>query len=141
MQLKSSISSLPGAAHFKKAFYGLLPWEPFPEYCDPRSREWQLLAAIIHRFKELAGNRSVVVAPTFYASYVRFSMARNYWDRYASLGTTPGIHVIDLLPHFRRLGKHAVKCFQEPHDMHFSAYGNLVLADAFHEELTRLGEL
>jgi hypothetical protein len=141
VRLKSLISSMPGAAYLKKACYGLLPWEPFPEYRDPRSQEWQLMAAIIRRFKDLAGMRPLVVAPTFYASYVRFSMARNYWDRYASLTTAPGIHAIDLLPHFRRLGKEALKCFQEPHDMHFSAYGNLVLADAFREELTRLGVL
>jgi hypothetical protein len=137
-RIKTRLSALPGATLFKKALYAVVPWEPFPEYLDPRSREWQLMAAIIHRFKELAGPRAVVVAPTIYSSYVRFRMARNYWDRYSSLAAMPGIYPIDLLPHFKRVGRDAVRCFQEPHDMHFSAYGNLVLADALQDELTRL---
>jgi hypothetical protein len=140
-QLKTGISALPGAALFKKALYTVVPWEPFPEYREPHSKEWQLMAAIIHRFKDLAGCRPVVLAPTFYSSYMRFRMARNYWDRYASLASTPGIYVIDLLPHFRRLGVDSVRCFQEPYDMHFSAYGHLVVAEALQEELSRLGLL
>jgi hypothetical protein len=65
-------------------------------------------------------------------------MARNYWIRYQSLTAAPGIHAIDLLPYFKRLGTDAGRCFQDPHDMHFSAYGNLVLADALERELQRL---
>jgi hypothetical protein len=138
-RLKTRLSALPGATFFKKALYAVVPWEPFPEYRDASSPEWQLMSAIIQRFKELAGSRPVIVAPTFYASYVRFRMARNYWHRYSSLGATPGIHPVDLLPYFRRPSAGGVQCFQEPHDMHFSAHGHLVLADALEEELARLG--
>jgi carbamoyltransferase len=140
-RLKSRFSALPGAPLFKRAVYAVVPWEPFPEYKDAYSAEWQLMAALIRRLKTLAGTRPLVVAPTFYASYVRFRMARNQWDRYSSLAETPGIHPIDLLPHFRRLGVAAQQCFQEPFDMHFSAYGHLVLADALEEELAALGLL
>src|SRR5262249_22745735 len=129
------ISLLPGSAVLKKLSFAVLPWEPFPEYRNPDSREWQLMAAIIRRFNELASERPLVVVPTFYSSYVRFKMARNYWRRYASLAATPGIHVIDLLPYFRQIGTDAVRCFQEPHDMHFSSYGHLVLAEALQGEL------
>lgn len=135
---KARLSALPGSTALKKVLYALVPWEPFPEYRDPRGREWQLMAALILRFKELAGNRPLVLAPTFYANYVRFQMARNYWDRCAELGATPGIHPVDLLPHFRNAGEDSVRCFQEPHDMHFSAFGNLVLAGALEDELKRL---
>jgi hypothetical protein len=99
------------------------------------------MAALIRRFKELAAGRPVVLVPTFYSSYVRFRMARNYWERYVSLASSPGIYVIDLLPHFRRVGVDAVRCFQDPYDMHFSAFGHLVLADALQEELSRRGLL
>lgn len=136
-KLKTVLSALPGAGVVKKIVYGIKPWEPFPEYRDPQSAEWRLMAALIHRLKELAGARPVVVAPTFYANYARFSMARNYWHRYASLEDSAGVHAIDLLPHFRAVGDEAVRCFQEPHDMHFSAYGNIVLADALQDELSR----
>jgi SAM-dependent methyltransferase len=140
-QLKTRVSSLPGAELFKKLLYAAVPWEPFPEYRNPHSKGWQLMAALVHRFKELAGGRPLVLAPTFYCNYVRFRMARNYWRRYASLQVTPGIEVIDLLPYFRRTGPDAVRCYQEPHDMHFSASGHLVLADALQEELTKRGLL
>jgi len=137
VRLKTWLTALPGAAHVKRVVYSVLPWEPFPEYQNPRSAEWQLMSAIIHRFKDLAGKRPVVVAPTFYSNYVRFRMARNYWDRYSALAATLGIHAVDLLPHFKRVGADAVRCFQDPHDMHFSVSGNLVLADALQDELTQ----
>ena len=137
--IKTRISSIPGAGTMKKLAYALVPWEPFPEYRRSDTREWQLMEAIIKRFKESAGGRSLIVVPTFYDNYIRYRMARNYWHRFASLSTVSGIHVIDLLPHFHRLGSEAVRCFQVPHDMHFSPYGHLVVADALQEELARLG--
>ena len=98
------------------------------------------MAAIIRRMKALAGPRPLVVAPTFYSSYVRYRMARNYWKRYAELAAQPGVHAIDLLPHFRRDGV-GQGAFLEPHDMHYSAFGHVVLADALEAELGRLGLL
>ena len=68
-------------------------------------------------------------------------MARNYWDRFASLGTAPGIQVVDLLPHFKRIGSEAVRAFLSPYDCHFSAYGHIVVADALRAELARMGFL
>jgi hypothetical protein len=53
----------------------------------------------------------------------------------------PDIYVIDLLPHFQKLGAEAVRCFQAPHDVHFSTYGYLVIAEALEGELNRLGLL
>jgi carbamoyltransferase len=141
LRLKAMVSALPGAGVLKKAGYALVPWEPFPEYRDPAHPAWRLMAAIVERFKTLAGSRPVVVAPVFYSNYVRYRMALNYWDRFASLASTPGIHPVNVLPHFTRLGAEAVRCFQDPHDMHFSADGHLVLADAFEAELSRLGLL
>lgn len=140
-RMKTRLSAMPGSAILKKVLYGMLPWEPFPEYRNPRSREWVLMAAIILRLKALAGDRPLVIAPTFYANYTRFRMARNYWARYSSLANNTDIYVVDLLPYFKRLGPDALSCFQEPYDMHFSIYGNLVLADALENELSRLGLL
>lgn len=140
-QLKTRLSGLPGAAWCKRALYRFMPWEPFPEYRNPQSPEWRLMEAIIHRFKALADTRPLIVAPTVYSNYLRFHMARNYWDRYVSLAAVPGIYPMDLLPHFKAVGAEAVRCFQEPHDMHFSSYGNLVLADAIECELRLAGLL
>jgi SAM-dependent methyltransferase len=137
--LKTWIAKLPGAGVWRQAVQTIVPWEPFPEYRDPNSPEWLLMAALVRRLKQRAGSRPVVVAPTFYANYLRFRMARNYWDRFASLAAMPGVHPIDLLPHFAAASRDdATACFQEPYDMHFSALGHLVLADALQLELERL---
>lgn len=139
--IKGTISRMPGADLLKRVGYALVPWEPFPEYRDPTSRGWLLMAAIVGRLKVLAGARPVVVAPVFYSNYLRYRMARNYWDRFSALATTPGVHAVDLLPHFKRVGNDSVRCFQDPFDMHFSADGHIVLAEALETELTQRGLL
>jgi hypothetical protein len=139
---KARLNALPGMSLLKKIVYSFIPWEPFSEFRNPKSPEWQLMEAIVRRFKESAGHRPMVIVPSFYDSYVRYRMSRRYWRRFQALEQQiPGVHVIDLLPHFRRLGKEAVRCFQSPHDMHFSSYGHLVVADALETELNRLGLL
>lgn len=138
LRIKGLLSRLPAIRFVKSIMYALVPWEPFPEYRDSGSPEWRLMAALIERLRELAGGRPVVLAPTFYASYVQFRMARNYWDRFSSLADSRQLAAIDLLPYFTRVGADAVRCFQDPFDMHFSAYGHLVLADALEAELRRL---
>ncbi len=136
--IKTRANALLGAAFLKKLVYSFVPREPFPEFRDARSPQWQLMEAIIRRFKASAGNRPLVIVPTFYDSYVRYRMSRAYWDRFHSLQRIPGLHVIDLLPHFKKLGAGAIRCFQVPHDMHFSTFGHLVVADTLKEELARL---
>jgi carbamoyltransferase len=139
VRLKSTITRMPGADLLKRVGYAVMPWEPFPEYRDPASDGWQLMAALIRRLQQLAGPRPVVVAPVFYSNYVRYRMALNYLDRFASLVDPPGLQLADLLPYFRKLGREGVRCFQDPFDMHFSSDGHLVLADALESELSRLG--
>lgn len=141
MRFKSAISRMPGADALKKLGYAIVPWEPFPEYRDPHSAGWRLMSAIVRRLKNAAGARPLVVAPVFYSNYVRYRMATNYWDRFASLESIAGVHAIDVLPHFKKLGGDAVRCFQDPYDMHFSADGHIVLADAVEAELSRRGLL
>ncbi len=138
---RARINALPGVGFLKKAVYATFPWEPFPEYRKAASPAWKLMEAIIRRFKKSAGERPLVVAPTFYDSYVRYRMARNYWKRFASLGRVAGIEAIDLLPYFRKLGASASGCFQLPYDMHFSAFGHLVAAEALANELKWRGLL
>jgi hypothetical protein len=136
--IKSAISRMPGADVLKRVGYAVMPWEPFPEYRDANGPAWLLMAAIIRRLKSLAGERPVVVAPVVYSNYVRYRMATNYLQRFAELGASAGVHAVDLLPHFTRLGSDAIRCFQDPYDMHFSADGHLVLAEAIEAELSRL---
>lgn len=64
-------------------------------------------------------------------------MSFDYLDRFHSLEGW-GTHVIDLLPYFKRVGVELLRCFQNPHDCHFSAYGHLVVAETLRSELPRL---
>ena len=138
VNIKNAISRMPGADLLKKVGYAVMPWEPFPEYRDADGPAWLLMAAIVRRLKSLAGDRPVVVAPVVYSNYVRYRMATNYLQRFSELAAAAGVHAVDLLPHFTRLGSDAIRCFQDPYDMHFSADGHLVLAEAIDAELTRL---
>ncbi|HKZ78739.1 MAG TPA: SGNH/GDSL hydrolase family protein [Pyrinomonadaceae bacterium] len=140
-QLKARLSTIPGAYAVKKALYGVFPWEPFPEYRNSRTPAWQLMEAIIRRFKKGCGTVPLVIAPVFYDSYVLYRMARNYWSRFASLSAVPGVYVIDLLPHFKRIRPNAVRAFQRPHDCHFSEFGHVLLANVLEEELRKRGLL
>jgi SAM-dependent methyltransferase len=135
---KARLSALPGMSFVKKLAYFLAPWEPFPEFCDPKSAEWMLMEAIIRRFKRSAGERPFVIVPTFYDNYVRYRMSRRYWERFHVLEQIPGIYMLDLLAHLHKLGTDAVRCFQAPDDMHFSTYGHLVVANVLETELDRL---
>ena len=137
-RVKSSISQSRLGKALKSLVYAVKPWEPFPEYKSPDGYAWRLMEALLKRFHERAAPRPLVIVPLFYDSYVRYRMARNYWERFRSL-EGPGVCVLDLLPHFHRLGRGAVKCFQVPHDCHFSSYGHLVVADALEAELRSRG--
>jgi hypothetical protein len=137
-QWKSLISRFPAAQVLKKFLYAIKPWEPFPEYRSPDHAAWSLMEAMFTRFAKQVAPRPFVIVPVFYDSYVRFRMARNYWERFYSLAG-PGVHVVDLLAHFRHLGRDAVRCFQAPFDCHFSSYGHLVIADWLIEELNARG--
>ncbi|MCC7193639.1 MAG: SGNH/GDSL hydrolase family protein [Phycisphaeraceae bacterium] len=112
--------------------------EPFPEYRNSSTPAWQLMAAIIRRFKESAGDKPLVIVPVFYSRYLRQRTATNYLDRFRSLTQIPGIHVIDMLPYFRRLGEDGWRAFLDPYDCHYSPQGNLVVADILQAELSQL---
>lgn len=139
---KTRVANLPAAWLWRRIVQAAWPWEPFPEYRDAGRAEWQLMAALIRRLKAAVGDRPLVIAPTFYANYVRFRMARNYWARFSSLRGIAGVHPVDLLPYFRQPSiDDPAASFQEPFDMHFSVMGHVVLADALELELRRLGLL
>jgi len=139
--LKEVFNRVPGAAIWKRALYTLRPWEPFTEYAHAEGPAWRLMAAIIQRLRQLAAPRPVAIVPAFYSNYVRYRMATNFLDRFRSLEDPPALFMVDLLPHFRALGADAVRCFQDPFDMHFSAHGHLVIADALQSELSARGLL
>ena len=117
--------------------YRFIAWEPFPEYRTADTPAWRMMEAILLRLKRAAADKPLVIAPVFYDSYIRYRLARNYWDRFSSLAKTPGIHAIDLLPHFRGHKANVDRCFLVD-DVHFSVHGHLILAEALQQELQSL---
>lgn len=109
---------------------------PYPEYRTPETYEWRLMAALLRRFAQGAGKEPVVIAPLVDSWYMRFASGKDYWRRFSSLADER-IQVIDLLPHFLKLGRRAHECFFDS-DPHFSDLGHVVLADAIEAELRRL---
>lgn len=125
----------------KCLIYRFIRHEPFPEYKNPSSPAWLLMSAIIRRFKELAGDRPLIIAPFVYDSYMRYRMATNYIQRFASLEKEEGAHLIDMLPYFSGLSSNAIdQCFL-PGDCHYSPFAHGILARAFMTELRRLAIL
>ncbi|MSR58727.1 MAG: hypothetical protein EXS05_13920 [Planctomycetaceae bacterium] len=117
---------------------GQLGYDIYPEYQAADTEEWRLMAAILRRFAQGKGQKPFVVAPLVDSLYTRFAVGRSYWERFSSLADGERVHVIDLLPHFLKLGRQAPRCFLEPHDSHLSDFGHSVLADAVESELRRL---
>lgn len=130
------------SAHVRRLAYRLGPLQdvlgrtPYPEYRTPKTYEWRLMAALIRRFAQGAGKKPLVVAPLVDSWYMRFASGKDYWRRFSSLADDR-IHIIDLLPHFLKLGHRAPECYFET-DSHFSDLGHVVLADAVEAELRRL---
>src|SRR5262249_29349293 len=59
--VKTRISALPGVSFLKKLAFSFIPWEPFTEFRDARSPQWQLMEAIVCRFKVSAGEKPLVI--------------------------------------------------------------------------------
>lgn len=139
-RLKTWINSFGVLRGLKHLVYRFIAWEPFPEYKSADTPAWKLMEAILMRLKDAAGDKPLVIAPVFYDSYIRFPMARNYWDRFSSLTRREGVYAIDLLPYFKKTGDDVARCFLV-NDVHFSTHGHLILADALQDEMARLGLL
>ncbi len=141
-KLEEARTKAKRSPHVRRLAYNLGPLldalgrTPYPEYRTPDTYEWRLMAALIRRFAQGAGKKPVVVAPLVDGWYMRVASGKDYWRRFSSLADEK-IHVIDLLPHFLKLGRRARDCFFES-DPHFSDLGHVVLADAIEGELRRL---
>jgi hypothetical protein len=126
--------------HAIAPFLSRVGYEPYPEYSSDDTAEWQLMAAIIRRFVRENGKSPFVIAPIVDSWYVRFPDGQGYSHRFSSLADDEIVHVIDMLPYFRKLGRRLGECYME-RDAHFSDLGHEVLADAVEGELRRLSLL
>jgi hypothetical protein len=141
MPIRRALGKIPFARRIKRAVERDIKQDPFPEYRDPQSYEWRLMAAIIRRIANGTKGKPCVIVPLFSWPYVRSAIRRVYWDRFASIADGPGTYVIDVFPRFARLGERAAECFMLPHDPHLSDFGHAFLADSVETELKQLGLL
>ncbi len=136
--IRRGLARIPFARRIKRAIEPKIKRDPFPEYRNPQSFEWRLMAAIMRRFARGTGGKPCVIVPLFPVQYVPSGLGRSYWDRFASLADGRGTYVIDLFPRFAKLGSQAPECFMMPHDPHLSDFGHAFLADSVEAELRRL---
>ena len=136
--IRRALGTLPFARRIKRALESKIKRDPFPEYRDPQSYDWRLMAAILRRFAKGAKGKPCVIVPLFPVHYVSGGVPRSYWDRFASLADGRGTYVIDVYPRFTTSAEQAAGCFMMPHDGHLSDFGHAVLADAIEAELRRL---
>ena len=134
-RIKDAANKILVLSGLKNVIYRTIPHEPFPEYKNPSSPAWLLMAAILKHFKELARAKPLVIVPLVYVSYMYYSMASHYIDRFRSLEENDGVYFIDTLPYFRRLLSHEIdRCFLA-NDCHYSFLGHGILARALVAEL------
>ncbi len=134
-----ALAKIPFARRIKRTIQRQIKRDPFPEFKDPQSYAWRLMAAIIQRFAHETKGKPCVIVPLFSVDYVLSGIRRAYWDRFASIADGRGRRTcVDVFPYFATLGEQAAKCFMLPHDAHLSDFGHAVLADALEAELRRL---
>ena len=120
-----------------------LPIQPYPEYRASDAPEWDLARRILLRLRSGCKQKAMVICPLpAWSSILNPSLA-TYRDRYAELhNPAAGIHVLDILPHFKRVSfADKVRCFVSVLDTHYSAFGHAVVAEAIKAELDKTGLL
>ncbi len=116
--------------------------QPFPQYDGPDTPEWQLTRALLKRAIARAGGRTVVLAPLPMFYHIEGISPPNYLKRYQELvHEHPSVHLVDLLPYFHALPKQDRRACRYPQDVHYTALGHQVVAEALCHELAHRGLL
>ena len=120
----------------------LTRYQPYPQYDDNQTPEWQAIRAIAIRFLQRAQGRAVVIAPLPNFYYIEGRSQPTYLTRYQELAREcPALHLIDVLPHFRALAPSGRRACRYPHDVHYTPLGHAVAARALVTELRAHGLL
>jgi hypothetical protein len=138
-RIKSLASRALDALRLKHWLYNAVRYEPFPEYRHAECYAWRLMAALVDAFADIAAPRPLIIAPQVYYAYLEHRLADNYLRRFRSLEQRGAIHVIDILPYFRRLSRTDRRACYWPDNCHYTPLGHRVAAEAIDTELTALG--
>ncbi|MCA8950823.1 MAG: hypothetical protein KDE27_15070 [Planctomycetes bacterium] len=109
---------------------------PDPDYADPNSVGWRLLAAIVRRFHTSAAGVPVAIVPLPTTRYLTEPREPHFQRRFAELADpTAGLHVLDVTAAMRRAPRRERTGFCFRSDGHYSASGHAAVAAALADEL------
>lgn len=129
-------------------------FQPHPEYDNPGSSEWRLMAALLRAMAVHAGGRPVVLMPLPYYIHIEHPSTANYLPRFremaaqlnaersaaSAVGRPAGaVHVVDVLPRLWHLsGVDRFRC-RYLRDPHYTPFAHETVAAALAAELPSLG--
>ena len=113
---------------------------PDPDYGDPASPGWRLLAALVRRFHSSAGDVPVAVVPLPTARYLTEDRDTCFQRRFGELERpAAGLHVLDVVTGMRRAPRDERTGFNYRLDGHYTVAGHAVIAAVLAEQLRLRG--
>ena len=113
---------------------------PDPDYADPRSTAWRLLAALVRRFHAAARGVPVALVPLPTVRYLAEDHDAHFQARFAELAApAAGLHVLDVLTGMRSASRQQRAGFCYRLDGHYTAVGHEAVARVLAEQLQQRG--
>ncbi|MCP5100795.1 MAG: hypothetical protein GY943_35035, partial [Chloroflexi bacterium] len=112
-------------------FLQVAQFQPYPDYLSPDTPGWQLLAALLRRFREqVSPDIPMLVVPIPDSFFYRtMPAAPIYQDRFQSLHDPEhGMFIADVTTAINQLSSEEKAQVPFKHDFHFSPYGNRLMA-------------
>jgi len=136
-RIKAMLNKILEATYLKGLLYGLHKHEPYPDYTDKQSLGWQTMGALLREFRAIASGRPFIVAPITPITYLKYSMAGSYRDRFREECQ----YFANLLPYLKKLSKTQQEDCFIPGDSHFSVFGHTQVAKALECQLKHFAML
>ena len=123
----------------RNTFRAWTRYQPYPQYDSPENSEWLLTKALLERVIQMAGSRTVALAPLPNYYYIEGISKPTYLDRFREFTQDhPEVYLVDLLPYFKTLTPGERKQCRYPHDVHYTPMGHSVVARALETELKQI---
>lgn len=117
---------------------GTSHYQPHPEYDDPRSLAWRLMARLLREMVEVNAGRPTVIAPLPYDVQINHPPTANHMPRFQELACD-SVSVVDVMPAFWALEMRDRRRCRYRRDPHYTPFAHQVVAEALLRGLANLG--
>lgn len=97
---------------------------------------WLLMKSLLERMISIAGKKDVFILPFPHFNHVVFGEQPIYLNRFNELKRNNNVHIIDILPIFRKKSLSTLKNYYNKHDAHFNENVNRKISDFLKTRLT-----